>query len=69
MGAIALLVLNGALMQRVERQVLTNARNTIEMSTASPEVTGPWLLLRRHAYVSLAGWTVIVLLGVLVANI
>ena len=69
MGAIGLLVLNGALMQQVERQVLTNARNTIEMSTAGPEVTEPWLRLRRHASLSLAGWIVVVLLGVLVANI
>jgi hypothetical protein len=69
MGCFAVLIGNGILMNRTETVLLTNARNTIEMSVAGPEVTGPWAALRRHTWVSLVFWFAVVLLGVVVANI
>jgi hypothetical protein len=69
MGCLLLLVLNGARMRRTEAELLTNARNTIEMAVAGPDVTGPWHVLRGHAWISLAGWFAIVVLGVVVANV
>jgi hypothetical protein len=69
MACFAALMGNGVLMRRTETLLLTNARNTIEMSVAGPEVTGPWGALRRHAWVSLLFWFAVVLLGVFVANI
>lgn len=69
MGCFAILMANGLLMRQTETRLLTNARNTIEMSVAGPEVTGPWAALRRHAWVSLVFWFAVVLLGVCVANI
>lgn len=69
MAVFAMLMANGVFMRNAETQLLTNARETIEMSVAGPEVTGPWTRLVRHAWVSLAGWFTVVLLGVIVANI
>ncbi|WP_353266911.1 hypothetical protein [Gemmatimonas sp.] len=69
MGSFVVLMVNGARMRSAEHHLLTNARNTIEMSVAGPEVTGPWGTLRVHAWVSLAVWCLVVVLGVVVANI
>lgn len=69
MGTFAALIANGVRMRSTERVLLQNARDTIEMSVAGPEVTGPWGTLRTHAWVSLACWCLIVVLGVVVANI
>lgn len=69
MAAFAVLIGNGAMMRSVEARLLTGARSTIEMSVAGPEVTEPWHGLRRHAWLSLAGWFLVVLLGVVVANV
>lgn len=69
MGAFVVLIANGARMRSAEHHLLTNARNTIERSVAGPDVTGPWGTLRMHAWISLALWCVVVVLGVVVANI
>lgn len=69
MAAFAVLIVNGVLMRRAEIQLLTNARNTVELPVAGPEVTGPWRTLRAHAVISLVGWFTVVILGVIVANI
>jgi hypothetical protein len=69
MACLLALVLNGARMRRTEAELLTNARNTIEMAIAGPDVTGPWHALRGQAWISLAGWFAVVVLGVVVANV
>lgn len=69
MATLLLLVGNGVRMRRTEAALLENARNTIEMAIAGPDVTGPWQALRGQARVSLGGWFAVVLLGVVVANL
>ncbi|GAB1340998.1 hypothetical protein [Gemmatimonas sp.] len=69
MACLLVLVLNGVRMRRTEAELLTNARNTIEMAIAGPDVTGPWQALRGEAWTSLAGWFAVVVLGVVVANV
>lgn len=69
MVALLVLLLNGARMRSTETTLLTNARNTLEMAVAGPEVTGPWGTLRTHAWVSVLAWCAIVVLGVVVANV
>jgi hypothetical protein len=56
-------------MRSTEARLLANARNTVDMAVAGPELTGPYETLRTHAWVSVLGWCVIVVLGVVVANI
>lgn len=69
MAALAVLMLNGARMRSTEAQLLANARTTVEMAVAGPQLTGPYETLRTHAWVSVLGWCAIVVLGVVVANI
>lgn len=69
MATLAVLVLNGARMRSTEAQLLANARNTVEMAVAGPDLTAPFGTLRTHAWVSVVGWCAIVVLGVVVANI
>jgi hypothetical protein len=69
MGAFALLIGNGVMMRSVEARLLTVAREALALPVAGPDVTAAWQGLRRHAWVSLAGWFVVVLLGVVVANV
>lgn len=69
MATLVVLVLNGVRMRSTEARLLANARNTVEMAVAGPELTGPYETLRTHAWVSVLGWCVIVVLGVVVANI
>ena len=69
MVTLVVLILNGARMRSTESRLVTNARNTMEMAVAGPEVTGPYQTLRAHAWVSVLSWCAIVVLGVVVANI
>lgn len=69
MATLVVLVVNGARMRSTEAQLISNARNTVEMAVAGPDVTAPYQTLRTHAWVSVAGWCAIVVLGVVVANI
>lgn len=69
MGTFVALIANGARLRHTETRMLTNARNTIELSVAGPEVTGPWKSLRMGAWVSLILWCAVVLQGVIVGNV
>ena len=69
MALLLVLIVNGARMRSTEARLLTNARNTVEMAVAGPDLTGPYHTLRTHAWVSVAGWCGIVVLGVVVANV
>lgn len=69
MATLVVLILNGVRMRSTEARLLANARNTVEMAVAGPELTGPYETLRTHAWVSVLGWCVMVVLGVVVANI
>ncbi|MCE2902246.1 MAG: hypothetical protein ACK6DP_12675 [Gemmatimonas sp.] len=72
MAAFAGLLANGSVMRRTESRVLAMVQpvtDTPERPPAvTPAMTTAWNTLRRGAWGSLAGWFVIMLLGVLVAN-
>jgi uncharacterized membrane protein len=68
MGVFAALMINGLLMRRTEARVVNAAKNTTEFSVIGPDLSLPWDSLRRSAWVSLAGWFLTVLLGVVLTN-
>jgi hypothetical protein len=63
MATLVVLILNGVRMRSTEAQLLANA------GSAGAELAGPYATLRTHAWVSVLGWCLIVVLGVVVANI
>lgn len=69
MATLVVLILNGVRMRSTEARLLATASTTVEMAVAGPELTGPYATLRTHAWVSVLAWCVIVVLGVVVANI
>lgn len=74
MAAFAALIGNGVLMRRTEGRLLVAAHSAAAHSAAAhakadANVPNLWSRLRLHAGLSLAGWFVVVLLGVIVANV
>jgi uncharacterized membrane protein len=63
MATLVVLILNGVRMRSTEAQLLANA------GSAGAELAGPYATLRTHAWVSVSAWCLIVVLGVVVANI
>jgi hypothetical protein len=74
MATLVVLILNGVRMRATEARLLPNAGSAVETGSAGAELTGaelagPYATLRTHAWVSVLGWCLIVVLGVVVANI
>ena len=74
MATLVVLILNGVRMRATEARLLPNAGSAVETGSAGAELTGaelagPSATLRTHAWVSVLGWCLIVVLGVVVANI
>jgi hypothetical protein len=67
MGVFALLIVNGIAMRRTEGRLIS-ASSTAEVPAADAPVALPWGSLRFSALVSLTGWLIVVLLGVVLSN-
>jgi hypothetical protein len=68
MATLVVLILNGVRMRSTEARLLGNA-GSADADIAGAELAGPYATLRTHARVSVLGWCLIVVLGVVVANI
>lgn len=69
MGTLLLLLFNGLRMRRSETRFLSAAGEHGEPVTGGSVMSTSWRSLQSHAWVSFAGWLMVVLLGAIVANI
>lgn len=69
MGGFVLLVVNGVRMRTTEARLLQQAGETEEEPLVGAEITMSWATLRVHAWASLSLWLLVVVLGVVVANV